>query len=115
MAGPAASPETQQLLELLAVVTSFTDEPSAVQAAAERAAQALEAEVAAVVLDDEVVAAVGFPAGATPNGDLLAIARGERDWIEVPGLAKCQAIVSRWSGTRPGKITTRSCTGPVTW
>ena len=104
MAGPAESPETQQLLELLAVVTSFTDEPSAVQAAAERAAQALEAEVAAVVLDDEVVAAVGFPAGATPNEDLLAIARGERDWIEVPGLAKCQAIVSRWSGTRPGRL-----------
>ncbi|WP_051450443.1 sensor domain-containing diguanylate cyclase [Actinospica robiniae] len=104
MTGPAASPETQQLLELLAVVTSFTDEPSAVQAAAERAAQALEAEVAAVVLDDEVVAAVGFPAGRTQTEDLLAIARGERDWIEVPGLAKCQAIVSRWSGTHPGRL-----------
>ena len=104
MGDQAASPEVQQLLELLAVVTSFTDEESAAAGAAERAAQALEAEVAAVVLDGRVAAAVGFPAGAVPFEDLLAVGRRERDWVEVPGLDKCQAIAAPWGGTRPGQL-----------
>ncbi|HEV2638017.1 MAG TPA: sensor domain-containing diguanylate cyclase [Actinocrinis sp.] len=104
MADGAASPEVQQLLELLAVVTSFTDEASAAAGAAERAAQALEAEVAAVVLDGEVAASVGFPAGAVPHEDILAVGRREKSWIEVPGLDKCQAVAAPWGGTRPGQL-----------
>jgi diguanylate cyclase (GGDEF)-like protein len=104
MGDQAAAPEVQQLLELLAVVTSFTDEESAVRGAVERAAQALEAEVAAVVLDGEVAAAVGFPSGAQPTQDLLAIGRRERTWVEVPGLGKCQALTASWGGTRSGQL-----------
>jgi diguanylate cyclase (GGDEF)-like protein len=94
----------QQLLELLAVVSSFSDEASAIRGAAERAAQALEAEVAAVVIGGSVAAAVGFPAGAVPEADLLAVGANERSWIEVPGLDKCQAITANWSGTHPGQL-----------
>jgi diguanylate cyclase (GGDEF)-like protein len=104
MSESAASLQVQQLLELLAVVSSLPDEKSAVQGAVERAAQALEAEVAAVVLDDRVAAAVGFPIGAVPSGDLLAVARRERDWLEVPGLDKCEAVAVRWGGTHPGHL-----------
>ena len=104
MVDTAASPEVQQLLELLAVVTSFTDEAAAAAGAAERAAQALEAEVAAVVLDGEVAAAVGFPAGLVPHEEILAVGRRERTWIEVPGLDKCQALAAGWGGTRPGQL-----------
>jgi len=104
MASAGESPEIQQLLELLAVVASFDDEDAAVHAAAERAAQAMEAEVAAVVLDGEVAAAVGFPDGAVPRADLLSVARRERDWIEVPGLDKCRALVASWTGVRPGTL-----------
>jgi diguanylate cyclase (GGDEF)-like protein len=104
MAESAASLQVQQLLELLAVVTSLSDEKSAVQGAVERAAQALEAEVAAVVFEDQVATAVGFPLGTVPSADLLAVARRERDWLEVPGLDKCQAVAAAWGGTRPGHL-----------
>jgi diguanylate cyclase (GGDEF)-like protein len=104
MAESAASLQVQQLLELLAVVTSLSDEKSAVQGAVERAAQALEAEVAAVVFEDQVAAAVGFPIGTVPSADLLAVARRERDWLEVPGLDKCQAVAAAWGGTHPGHL-----------
>jgi diguanylate cyclase (GGDEF)-like protein len=104
MGGPQPSSGIHQLLELLAVVSSFTDEASAVQAAAERAAQALEAEVAAVVIDGRVAASVGFPAGRVPVEDLLAVARGEREWIEVPGLHKCRTLAASWAGTSPGHL-----------
>src|SRR5262249_55492751 len=67
MAESAGSLHVQQLLELLAVVTSPSDEQTAVRGAVERAAQALEAEVAAVAFDDRVEAAVGFPVGRVPG------------------------------------------------
>jgi diguanylate cyclase (GGDEF)-like protein len=104
MAESAASLHVQQLLELLAVVTSLSDEESAVRGAVERAAQALEAEVAAVVFDDRVAAAIGFPMGAVPEAELLAVARRERDWLDVPGLGKCQAIAAAWGGSHPGHL-----------
>ncbi len=104
MVDPAGSLQVQQLLELLAVVTSFKDESSAIRGAAERAAQALEAEVAAVIIDGSVAAAVGFPAHAVPDEDLLAVGSRERDWIEVPRLGKCQAIAAHWGGGHPGQL-----------
>ena len=104
MVDRVGSLQVQQLLELLAVVSSFSDETSAIRGAAERAAQALEAEVAAVVIGESVVAAVGFPAGAVPEADLLAIGAHERSWIEVPGLDKCQAITADWGGSQPGQL-----------
>ena len=65
----------QQLLELLAVVSSYPDEESAIRGAAERAAQALEAEVAAVVFGERVAASVGFPRGANREGAGMRPAR----------------------------------------
>ncbi|MEA2501666.1 MAG: hypothetical protein QOD01_1777, partial [Actinomycetota bacterium] len=52
---------TQQLAEFLAAVSSSETEASAALTAVERAAEALEAEVAAIVCGGEVVAAVGYP------------------------------------------------------
>ena len=104
MSDPAASLQVQQLLELLAVVTSLSDAKSAVQGAVERAAQALEAEVCAVVMDGKVEAAVGFPIGAIPDADLLAVADRERDWLDVPGLDRCQAVTAAWGGTHAGHL-----------
>ena len=104
MTGLAGSYHGQQLLELLAVVSSCDDEESAVRGAAERAAQALEAEVAAVVIDDVVVAAVGFPVGHVPEAELLAVARRQRDDVDVPGLGSCPAVAADWSGSHPGHL-----------
>lgn len=104
MAESAASLQVQQLLELLAVVTSLSDEKAAVQGAVERAAQAMEAEVCAVALDRRIAAVVGFPIGSVPDADLLAVADRERDWLDVPGIDRCQAIAAPWGGTHPGHL-----------
>jgi diguanylate cyclase (GGDEF)-like protein len=94
----------QQLLELLAVISSYPDEESAVRGAAERAAQALEAEVAAVVFGDHVVASVGFPAGESPDEDLVAVARRELEKLTVPGVGDCMTVAAKWGGTHPGSL-----------
>ncbi|MCE7010635.1 sensor domain-containing diguanylate cyclase [Kibdelosporangium philippinense] len=94
----------QQLLELLAVISSYPDEESAVRGAVERAAQALEAEVAAVVIGDRVVASVGYPAGLVPEDDLVAVTRREQDKLDVPGVGECPTVAARWGGTHPGSL-----------
>jgi diguanylate cyclase (GGDEF)-like protein len=93
-----------QLLELLAVVSSYPDVNSAAQGAAERAAQTLEAEVAAVVVGGRVVASIGFPADAVPTADLLALARRELDELDVPGVGRCQTLSTSWGGDHPGHL-----------
>src|SRR5260370_33018340 len=65
---------TQQLAEFLTAIASYSDRPSALTGAVERVAEALEAEVAAVVLGDDVLAAVGFPADDIPTALLCAAA-----------------------------------------
>ena len=100
----AASLQMQQLLELLAVVTSLPDEQAAVHGAVERAAQALEAEVCAVLLDGRIAAAVGFGTDTVPEADLLAVARRDSDSLVVPGLDRCPAIGAPWGGTHPGHL-----------
>src|SRR5437879_4286191 len=67
---------TQQLAEFLAAVSSSETEASAALAAVERAAEALDAEVAAILCDGEVVAAVGYSEGAAPVADLCSVAPG---------------------------------------
>ncbi|HKT05894.1 MAG TPA: sensor domain-containing diguanylate cyclase [Rugosimonospora sp.] len=99
-----ASLHIQQLVELLAVVSSFPDEASAVRSAVERSAQALEAEVAAVVVADRVAASIGFPAGQVPEADLVAVAQRRRGWLAVPGVGRCPAMAASWGGTHPGHL-----------
>lgn len=104
MAGLAESLYIQQLVELLAVVSSSTDETSAVQNAVERSAQALEAEVAAVVFDGKVTASIGFPPGAVPHDDIVAVTLRQRSELDVPGLGSCPAVTASWAGSNPGHL-----------
>ncbi len=80
----------QQLVELLAVVSSCDDEGTAIHAAIERAAEAVEAEVCAVLIGDRVVDAVGLPAGSTGYALLADVPRG-RGSVDLPGLGPCGA------------------------
>ena len=60
---------TQRLTEFLAAVSGFRDEASAIQGAAQLAAEALAAEAAAVLAGDELLAGtleLPGPAPATP-------------------------------------------------
>ena len=81
---------TQQLAEFLTAVSSSETEASAALAAVERAAEALEAEVAAIVCGGEIVAAVGYPEGAVPAAELISVAAGGGE-LAVPGVGTCPA------------------------
>jgi diguanylate cyclase (GGDEF)-like protein len=89
MTPTAESWSTQQLAEFLALVSSFADDASAVHGAAERAAEVLEAEIGAIVRDGAVAAAVGFPAGETPEAELVALATSDAARATLPGLGPC--------------------------
>src|SRR5437763_8837675 len=82
---------TQQLAEFLAAVSSCETEASAALAAVERAAEALEADIAAIVSGGEVVAAVGYPEGAAPAAELVSVAAGGAAELAVPGVGACPA------------------------
>src|SRR5256885_15745797 len=94
----------QQLVELLELVSSFPNEAAAAQGAVERAAQVLEAEIAAVVLDGRVVHSVGFAAGAIPYDQLVEIAHGTRTILEIPRLGKCTTAVAELDGHAHGHL-----------
>ncbi|MEA2256356.1 MAG: hypothetical protein QOG35_2401, partial [Solirubrobacteraceae bacterium] len=95
---------TQQLAEFLAVVSAVPEPAAAVREAVERAAEALEAEVGAVVQDGAVTASVGFPAGAVPEDDLLALALAAADAADLPGLGPCRIAVAPLEGAESGSI-----------
>ena len=58
----------------------------------ERAAEALDTEVAALVRDGAVVASTGFAAGVVPEHELASIARGQAGRVTVPGIGSCDAL-----------------------
>ncbi|MFI5955849.1 putative bifunctional diguanylate cyclase/phosphodiesterase [Cryptosporangium sp. NPDC051539] len=90
----------QQLPEYLAVVSSRPDVGTAAGAAAEWAAELMEAEVGAVVLGDELQAQVGFPRGAAPDELLVTAAIDRAPTIDVPGVGPCfSTVVALGAGT----------------
>jgi hypothetical protein len=89
---PGSAWSTQQLAEFLAVLSSARTEASAALAAVERAAEALDAEVVAIVSGDELVASVGYPEGSAPVGELGAVTPGvSRLELAVPSVGPCPA------------------------
>jgi signal transduction histidine kinase len=83
----------QQLVGFLEAVWSSPTEAAAALMAVERAAEALDAEVAAIVADDRLMAAVGYPEGAVPLKELnLLAAGGAPRELTVPGVGTCQAV-----------------------
>ncbi|MHB8682622.1 MAG: putative bifunctional diguanylate cyclase/phosphodiesterase [Acidimicrobiales bacterium] len=81
----------QQLAEFLAAVSAYGDEHSAMRGAVELAAEAFEAEVGAVLRNESVLAAVGFPVGRVPRTELLQAARHGGS-LEVPGAGHCRVL-----------------------
>jgi diguanylate cyclase (GGDEF)-like protein len=76
---------TQQLTEFLAVVADRPGGPAAQQAAVECAARALGADVAVLLIDHSVAAAVGLPAGDLPVYALTEVAAGRRTSLDLAG------------------------------
>jgi signal transduction histidine kinase len=81
----------QQLVAFLEAVWSATTEAAAGQMAVERAAEALDAEIAAIVCSDRVIAVVGYPGGAVPVRELTLItADGGHHELTVPDVGVCR-------------------------
>ena len=88
MAGWAWS--TRQLAEFVASLSPCTTEASAARAAVESAADALDAEVAAIMAGGELLASVGYAEGTEPVGELGRIRPGAPDSrLKVPGVGWC--------------------------
>ena len=89
----SSSWSTQQLAEFIAGVSIAETEAAAARAAVERAAEALGANVAAIVCDGELVAAVGSLADSVPADELERVMPGAaRSWLDVPGAGRCAAV-----------------------
>jgi diguanylate cyclase (GGDEF)-like protein len=94
VAGPSANWWTQQLAEFLSVVSSLDDVATARRCALERAAEALEAELGALVAGGRVLAALGFPAGAAPEADLVRLAAERPESADLPGIGSCRVLAA---------------------
>src|SRR5258708_2987024 len=93
---------TQQLAEFVSSVSSCTTEAPAAQAAVERAADALDAEVAAIMVGGELLAAVGYAEGTEPVDELKRIRPGAHDSrLKVPGVGWC-AVAAAGLAYPPG-------------
>ena len=93
MDAPAWS--AQLLAEFVAAVSTAETGTAAAHAAVERAAEALDADVAAIVCGGELVAAVGYPQGSALVAELAAVRPGVADaWLQVPGAGSCAAAAA---------------------
>jgi signal transduction histidine kinase len=89
---------TQQLAEFVASVSACTTEPAAARAAVELAAEALDADVAAIVAGGVVLAAVGYAEGTEPVAELNRIPAGAPDLrLQVPGAGWCAVTAAALS------------------
>lgn len=104
MVTPSTDWSTQQLAEFLASVSRFKDEASATRGAIERAAEAFEAEIGAIVRDGSVAASVGFPANKVPVDRLAALADGVRQNTVIPGVGVCSVAVVALEERQPAKL-----------
>jgi signal transduction histidine kinase len=85
----------QQLAEFVASVSPCTTEATAARVTVERAAEALDADVAAIVCGGQLLAAVGYPEGTEPISELTRVAPGAPDaWLNVPGAGWCAAAAA---------------------
>ncbi len=91
----------QQLAEFLGTVSALSDEGAVLRSAAERAAEAFEAEVGAVVSEQRLLASVGFSAGFEPVAELTAATGRQGSSITVPGVGPCPALAAPFDGSAP--------------
>jgi diguanylate cyclase (GGDEF)-like protein len=93
-----------QLTEFLAAVSAVADAPAALRAAVERAAEALEAEVGALVDDARVLASVGYARDRLPVQDVRAAAANRDSYLDVPGVGRCAVLAVTFEDIPEGKL-----------
>jgi diguanylate cyclase (GGDEF)-like protein len=101
----AMSPQSSshELIEFLTAVSAHQRADGATAAAAELAAERFDAEVGAVVVGDDLAAAIGFGAPAPPAAELVRAGMGGEE-LELSGLGRCHPAIASWEGDRPGRL-----------
>jgi PAS domain S-box-containing protein len=80
---------TQQLAEFLAALSSVSNEPAALRTTVERAAEAVEAEIALLLRHGRVLGAIGFGRGEDVDEALLELPPGGQSEIQLASLGVC--------------------------
>jgi signal transduction histidine kinase len=92
---PASTWSTQQLAEFVSAIAVTDSDESAAIVAVEQAAEALDAEVSAIVFNGTLVATVGYPEGAAPVAEIESLRPGASDAVmTVPGSGMCPALAT---------------------
>jgi diguanylate cyclase (GGDEF)-like protein len=99
---PASSWSTQQLAEFVVAVSEAQDEAVALRVAVERAAEALDADAAAIVRDGELRHSIGWPAGHAPAAQLASL-QGAGS-VHVPSLGDIAATVAPLGADQGGQL-----------
>src|SRR5450432_1039636 len=81
----------EQLTAYLFGLASAGDPEAVVLEALDRSAEAMEAEVAALVFDGSVISSIGFANGEAPVETLLATVAGRLTYVDWPGVGPCHA------------------------
>jgi diguanylate cyclase (GGDEF)-like protein len=103
-AASTASWSTQQLTELLSLVSTLPEGADVVQRAVEHTVEAFDGDVGAAIADGEVVASVGYAASSVPEDQLLAAADGATTVLSVPGAGECGVLVVRCDALVGGRL-----------
>lgn len=82
---------SHQLSGFLAAVSSYPDEATALEGGAEALAEAVEAEVVAVVVHEEVAVCLGFQRGTEPHDLLRKVSVGVGS-VDLPDLGPCASL-----------------------
>lgn len=104
----------QQLAEFLGAVGSYPDEDSAIAAAVERAAEALDAEFGAIIRNGVVLSAVGFARGRVPEEELRDLVARRASVVELPGAGGCPALVVPLGSVSGDALLLARCEGTFT-
>jgi len=107
----SANWSTQQLTGFLATVSSARDERTAIRLAVERAAEALDAEVAALLRRGEVYVSIGFPSDPGLERALAQVAEGRATTLLAPGLGECSALAIEVEDDAPASLVLARSTG----
>ncbi len=94
---------SHQLVEFLLAVSVHEEQREATAAAAELAAEQFNAEIGAIIIGNEVRAAVGFGSDVVPAEQLCRAHPGQRT-IQLPREGACELAVASWAGGEEGRV-----------
>jgi diguanylate cyclase (GGDEF)-like protein len=95
---------TEQLTEFLAVITRAADEDTAVRAAVDRAAAALDCEIGAFVRGESVITSFGFATGKVPVRELVEASNGRSAELVLPDGAPAATIAVPLEDPQLGRV-----------